>query len=665
MSFTPRFAAPALLLMTVVAARAAGADFARDIKPLVAKYCNSCHSAKKKTADIILDRFDSKESVLKDQETWGKALENLKGGVMPPEDPKPTEKELHLLTSWIEETLASAPAPKTIDPGRVTLRRLNRAEYDNTVRDLLLVDLKPADEFPLDDSGYGFDNIGDALTLPPLLMEKYLTAAEKLIDAALARPDPKLSGPEVSRRFQGRELRTTEDPAQRPDRRQVRKLTKPGELYASFKFDKPGTYVLRARAYQEAAGDEPAKMTFRVDGKDFETVEVKALEKQPKRYETKVRLAAGERRLSVAYINDYWNEKAKEAKDRDRNLAVFYMEVEGPVDVSSGDEEQTESYKRIMIARPNGKNDEVAASRILRNFARRAFRRPATNAEVERLVGLYASARKSGEAFEGAIKVPLQAVLVSPHFLFRVEPDRKAQDGGAYALGDYELASRLSYFLWSSMPDDDLFTAASRGKLQDAAEIEAQVKRMIAHPDRKVNAFVRNFGGQWLQTRALATFQPAQDAYPKFDELLRSAMIRETEMFFKHLLVENRSIKEFLHADFTFVNERLARHYGIPGVYGKEFQKIALKDGARGGVLTQASVLTVTSNPTRTSPVKRGKWILENILNSPPPPPPPSVPELPDDHKAQTGGSLRQRLAAHVANPTCASCHKRMDPLGL
>jgi hypothetical protein len=429
------------------------------------------------------------------------------------------------------------------------------------------------------------------------------------------------------------------------------------------KLPSAGEYVFKARAFQDAAGDEPAKMTIRIDDKALQTVEVKALEKKPQTYQVSATLKAGRHKFAVAFINDYYNEKAADPKQRDRNLGIYWLEVVGPMGTALKPPPPPESYSRIMIAQPNGKNDKFVAARILRNFARKAFRRPLKNPEVDRLVAVYENGRREGETFDAALRVALQAVLTSPNFLFRVELDRPTEgSGGVHLISDYELASRLSYYLWSSMPDEQLLGLAGRNALRDPETIDREVRRMLKDP--KAWAFVENFAGQWLQVRNLNYVTPAQEKYPQWDESLRRAMLQETQLFFNAMLTEDRDIGDFLNADFTYLNERLAKHYGIPGVYGKEFRRAPLDRGPRGGLLTQASVLTVTSNASRTSPVKRGKWILENILNSPPPPPPPGVSELKDDKHAELTGSLRQRMEQHRTNPLCASCHQRLDPLG-
>jgi len=399
-------------------------------------------------------------------------------------------------------------------------------------------------------------------------------------------------------------------------------------------------------------------MSFRLDGKTIHTADVTAEEDEPTVYETRASIQQGNRQFAVAFINDYYMPDAPNRKDRDRNLVVDYLEIIGPIDdVTSS---LPESHRRIMIAKPSGGNEFDAARKVIENFTRRAYRRPVSADEVERLLRLFRMAQEDGAPFEVGIQLALQAVLVSPHFLFRVEMDKPPAAYGAYALNDYELASRLSYFLWSSMPDDELFEQARRGTLRQ--EIEPQVRRMLRDP--KSRALVDNFAGQWLQIRSMDLMTPDKRLFPEFDDELRSAMKTETELFFEDILREDRSLLDFLTADFTYLNERLARHYGIEGVRGSEFRRVSLEGNQRGGVLTQGSILTLTSNATRTSPVKRGKWVLDNLLGTPPSPPPAGVEELSEAEEVVLSGSLRKRMEMHRSNASCASCHSQMDPLG-
>jgi len=631
-------------------------SFSRDIQPLLVKHCYSCHAGAKPKGGLALDKHKDESFIIKHKDVWDLVVQNIRGGTMPPEGkPKLTAAEIELLAGWIEKKIASVDCRGLRNPGRVTIRRLNRAEYNNTIRDLVGVQFQPADDFPADDVGYGFDNIGDVLSLPPIMLEKYLAAAERIMATAFApTPGPAATGVQ---HFEGKSLETTLSDA---DRNGAKSLHSNGEVFANANFPKAGEYILRVRAFGQQAGNEPCKMALRYRGKDVAVLDVPNSQDRPRRFETRFQAEGGRHRVAAAFLNDYYKPDDPDPKQRDRNLIIQFLEVEGPLGEPVPN--LNEIGKRLVVVQPgNGVSKREAAQQVITRFATRAYRRPVQPAEVQRLLALYDMAEQSGEPFEKGIQLALTAVLVSPHFLFKVELDRPAQrPDGSYLISEFELATRLSYFLWSSMPDDELFGLAEQGRLRK--ELEAQVKRMLLDP--KSSALVENFAGQWLQLRSLKTIQPDPDLFPEFDEALRSAMIRETELFFQEIVKEDRSVLEFLDADYTFVNERLARHYGLRGVRGSQFRKVALSGEQRGGLLTQASILTVTSNPTRTSPVKRGKWILENILNTPPPPPPPDAGELSEDKEVVLKGSLRQRMEQHRSNPTCASCHQRMDPIG-
>jgi hypothetical protein len=625
-----------------VAADAPLPAFVKDIKPLLNKYCAECHQGEKAKGGLAFEAFRDERAVFNRRKVWEKVQEQLESLAMPPDDkPQPTDDERTLILRWIESHVLKIDCSKP-DPGRVTVRRLNRTEYNNTIHDLLGVDFKPAEDFPSDDVGYGFDHIGDVLSMPPVLFERYLAAAERIVEAAIATPDPDRAPRQT---FRGRTLASVSAVSEEVD------------------FPRTGDYALRVRAWAQQAGPEKAKMTIRFGNEDVQTVEVTAVEGSAQEYEMKLNVPAGKHTFAARFINDYYKPDDPDPNNRDRNLIVERMEVQGPLGVLP--EKLPAAHERIITCRPAEKTDPADCARaILRPFATRAFRRPATDDEVDRLTRLVATAVKEGDSFERGIQVALEAVLVSPHFLFRIELDPEPLNPRAVrTISDYELATRLSYFLWSSMPDDELLKLAHDGTLRKEGNLAAQVRRMLKDP--KAVALVENFAGQWLQLRNLQLANPDRKQFPSFDEELRQAMETETKLFFEAVIREDRSVLEFLDADFTFVNERLAKHYGIPGVKGEEFQKVTLTNGERGGLLSQASILTVTSNPTRTSPVKRGKWILENLLNAPPPPPPPNVPEL---EEAKAGkpleGTLRQRMEQHRSNPACAVCHAQMDAIG-
>jgi hypothetical protein len=910
-------------------------SYQKDVLPLLKKYCYDCHADGAKKGGVEYDKYPSHADLLADRKLWDQTLLNVRSRVMPPENRKsqPTLAERELIQAWIDFEVFKTD-PKNPDPGRVTIRRLNRTEYNNTIRDLIGVHFRPADDFPADDAGYGFDNIGDVLSMPPVLLEKYLTAADKILAQAIVVPpapvvrstrlDPKaLEGPVetyvgatgtmrmftkgaatmrfttaktgehrlrilAAERISGQESARMEvrvddnvvktlsvngtlesptlvefavplkagshvlsfgllnphdgpagtgtkysrglaieqielfDPpestalarptAQRIAARQLkggndttnpdapRRVSGTKPLTAKFSVARAGEHRLRLSTQTRHVAPETTRMEIRVDGKPVKTIEVRgdpdlphiaelpvqlsagqhelsmalvnpystpkdargrsqtrafavewveiveptpnavvrllpdlllvgynakqlgdgwvalnsveeddvafdfvaprdgeyflrtlawarptgsnamvltfqrdkeilrqvtveADESAPQHYEAKFRLPAGKHHLRVVVLRDKTGlspEKAaewKSGKDQKGTVHVHHLEIEGPPEAAA--EMLPETHRRIFFKRATTDTAPQVAREVIGAFAKRAYRRPVTAAEVERLMRLYDLGRKNGETFEGAVAQALKAVLVSPNFLFRgelqPEPDNPKS---VHAVNEFALASRLSYFLWSTMPDDELFALAERGQLR--RNLDAQVRRMLKDPKSK--ALVENFAGQWLQLRNLAIIQPDKKLFPGYDAKLRAAMARETELLFEHVMRQDRSVFEFLTADYTFVNERLARHYGIAGVSGEEFQRVNLKGTPRAGVLTHASILTLTSNPTRTSPVKRGKWVLENLLATPPPPPAPNVPELED--QKQLTGTLRQKMEQHRANPTCASCHTKMDAIG-
>jgi hypothetical protein len=625
--------------------------FARDVQPLLERYCYACHGEKKK-GGLDFRVYRDEKTAAPDRVVFEKMLKNLEAHEMPPESkPQPTSAERELITTWVSSFFFPCDCNHP-DPGRVTIRRLNRAEYNNTVRDLVGVNFQPAEDFPADDSGYGFDNIGDVLSLSPILLEKYLTAAEKILEAAIVT-GPRIGGPK--KKFDADKLESTA-PGE-PYGNGARILTREGEITTEIQMPKAGEYVLRARAFGQQAGPDPARMEFRLDGKPIRVFDVKAVEAMPQVYEYRTNFEAGHLRFSAAYINNYVNQKDPDPDNRDRNLIIDYLELLGPIE----EQPLPETHRRIFIAEPTSASTNDSARTIISNFARKAFRRPVSDSEIDRLMVLFKSAVQAGDDFPNAIRTSLEAVLISPHFLFRGELQPEPNNPKLMRpVDEYALASRLSYFLWSSMPDDQLFDFANRGILR--RNLDAQIKRMLKDP--KSSAFVENFAGQWLQLRNLKLVAPDTKQFPIFDDSLRAAMQKETEMFFDSILRENRSVLDFINADYTFVNEKLGKLYGLNDVKGDKFRKVTLKDPERGGLLSQASILTLTSNPTRTSPVKRGKWVLENILGAPPPPPPPNVPELNESKEAVLTGTLRQRMEQHRANPGCASCHARMDPIG-
>ncbi len=620
------------------------------VKPLLEKYCYSCHGNGKHKGDLALDAYPDIGSILKAPKVWETVMHHLTSHEMPPEDkPQPRPAERDLITTWIQTDVFHCDCDHP-DPGRVTVRRLNRTEYSNTIRDLVGVPFQAVGDFPADDIGYGFDNIGDVLSMPPILLEKYLAAAERIMDEAIVS-GPSTNGPVT--RVAAAELKSTAEGGTNATSGRI--LRNEGSVSMPFQAPEAGEYLLRARAAARQAGPDPARMELRLDGKAQRLFDVLAGERAPKIYETRLQLTPGGKVFDAAFINGFSDPKA--ANNKRRVLIVESLEVIGPI----RPQPLPESHRRIFTRQPTPETRDQCAREIISNFARRAYRRPVTTEEVDRLFRFFDQGCAEGQSFVEAVKQALQVVLVSPNFLFRGElradPDNPSS---VHPVDQYNLATRLSYFLWSTMPDEELFGEAARGTLRQ--NLERQTRRMLHDP--KASALVRNFGDQWLQIRGLALVSPDQKSFPDFDEKLRSDMQKETELFFDYIIKDDRSVLDFLDGGYTFVNERLARHYGLPPVKGEAFQKVSLRGTQRGGILTQGSILTVTSNPTRTSPVKRGKWVLDNLLGEPPPPPPPDVPELKEGKDAELTGSLRQRMEQHRSKPLCASCHSRMDPIG-
>lgn len=532
-------------------------------------------------------------------------------------------------------------APAASDPGRVTMHRLNRVEYNNTVRDLLGTALQPAKDFPADDRGYGFDNISDVLSLSPLQVELYSRAAEDLAREAMNVPSPSETAHVEAETLQGQVGAPSGDQWN---------LWSGGELPMTHEFPSSGEYKISARVWGQQAGPESVQMNLVVGGSAIGTFNVASTSANPEVVSATAKVTAGTQVVSVEFLNDYYDPDL----GADRNLIIDWIEVEGPLGVVG----INPIRQKIVIC---DLNEGVSCVRqVLEKFAERAFRRPVAAAEIDRLVAIVDVAKAQGQTVDMGVEVALRAILSSPHFLFRPEMDPNPNSATpAHPLNDFELASRLSYFIWSSMPDEALFAAAREGKLQDPAEIEAQVDRMLQDP--KADALIDNFAGQWLYTRALDDHQPDYYAFPTWDDDLRASMRQETKLFFREFLRSDLPIPQMLTADFTYIDDRLATHYGLPSP-GPDFTKVTIDDPQRRGLLAQGSILTVTSFPTRTSPVKRGKWVLTQLLCSEPPAPPPGVEGLVTEEMPT--GTIRQRLEKHRENPICASCHIEMDNLG-
>jgi len=532
-------------------------------------------------------------------------------------------------------------APPAADPGRVTMHRLNRVEYNNTVRDLLGTSRTPADDFPADDRGYGFDNIADVLSISPLQAELYARAAEDLAREAMLVPTPKTTVRVEAETLEGQVGAASGENWN---------LWSGGELPATHEFPSTGQYRIAARVWGDQAGPDPVQMSLVVGGKIIGTFDVPETSQNPVVVEANADVNGGTQVVSVEFLNDYYDPDLGE----DRNLHIDWIEIEGPLGVVG----KNPLRERIVVCDPATGMECVRT--ILEKFGERAFRRPLSAAEIDRLASIVALGEQNGQTVDTGIEIALRAILTSPHFLFRPEldPDPNAT-APAHPLNDFELASRLSYFIWSSMPDEELFAAAREGKLQDPAEIEAQVERMLDDP--RAVALVDNFAGQWLYTRALDDHQPDYYAFPAWDPTLRESMREETRRFFREFLDSERPIHDMLTADFTYIDERLAQHYGLPSP-GADFARVTVDDPNRRGLLAQGSVLTVTSYPTRTSPVKRGKWVMTQLLCTEPPAPPPGVEGLVTEEMPT--GTIRQRLEKHRESPVCNSCHQEMDNLG-
>lgn len=537
---------------------------------------------------------------------------------------------------------ACGGSEQNADPGRVTLHRLNNAEYNNTVRDLLGTSLKPANDFPADDRGFGFDNVADVLRLSPLAIELYEGAAEALIADTLAIT--------TSSATQSFEI-MGETSAGQPQAGGWFFFSG-GTASITYRAPIAGTYKIAVRAYGSQAGPDPARLSLEAPNAQSFSIDVTAVQASPAIYERTVTLPAGNSLLTVGFANDFLDP----VTGADRNLWVDYVQVSGPLDGP-----QIDGSRRKAILVCDDLDSTACQHDILAQFAKRAWRRPPTEDEVGKLQSLVDLAKSQGDTAEVGIRLALQRVLVSPHFVFRVEVDPDPSSADPRPLTGWELATRLSYFLWSSMPDAALFEAAESGKLDDPKELARQALRMLDDP--KAIALTDNFAGQWLFTRALGDQDPDYSLFPDYDDELEAAMRAETRRFFQAFLTEDVPMNQFLTADFTYANDRLAAFYGLPPVGSPtELVKVSLADSPRRGFLTQGSFLRVTSNPKRTSPVKRGKWVLDNLLCTPPRPPPPGVEGLPDG--MTSAGSIRDRLEAHRANPICASCHRSMDALG-
>jgi len=659
----------AIFLFPFLAAAQPATSTAPAPQLMVGKYCIVCHSQKAKTAGVVLEGVDlthpgTNAALLE------RALRKVRTGEMPPPGmPHPDAAARQAFTTWLADGLDRDAAAHP-NPGRPAIHRLNRAEYSNAVRDLLALDIKPGDMLPVDDSGYGFDNIADVLSVSPALLERYMSAARLV--SRLAVGDTGIKPAEEE--FVPAEARRAGGSRQQANERAGDDLPfdSAGGMAFSYYFPLDGEYVIRVKA---GGGDSARKLEVRQTIKaGLRTIGVAFLRESAK---PEIEAPAGRGGAAAAGGRGGPAAPPAEMDLRLDGVKIQRFEVPrggaGPLPAFNGvvvagpynptGPGVTASREKIFVCRPeSGKDDNACAHTILAALARRAFRRTVTDADIRPLMGFYRDGVEQS-CFDYGIEKALRAMLMSPDFLFRIEHDPKGvAPGAAYRLNDFELASRLSFFLWSSIPDDRLLDLAEKGGLHDPAVLHAEVVRMLANP--KSQALVDNFAGQWLYLRNLAVSKPDPEIFPEFNDALRDSFLEETDLFFQSILREDRPVTDLLDANYTYLNQRLAEHYGIPDVYGSQFRRVTLDTPERGGLLGQGAILTVTSYPNRTSVVQRGKWILETLLGTPPPPPPPDVPELKPQSKDGRLLTAREQMDQHRANATCRSCHARMDPLG-
>ncbi len=650
-------------------------------RALLDQYCVTCHNQRTKAGGLALDVMDLSR-VGDEAQTWEKVVRKLRGGVMPPAGrPRPDRAAYDGFRKWVENEIDRTAAANP-NPGRpAAFHRLNRTEYRNAVRDVLALDVDVASWLPADPASYGFDNIGDALGISSGLLERYLSAAQRVSRMALG--DPTI-GPSVA---------TYAYPSDLTQRDRIDGLpfgTRGGALVNHY-FPVDGEYVIQLRLgrnYNTRINglEEVQQVEVTIDGARVELASIGGRPRgrgrgnaddyngpvdEDDKLKFRIPVKAGARSLGVAFIK----RSSAEFEDLDKPIvrdapeygdtqglpSLAKIEIDGPY--AAARPTDTPSRRHILTCRPAGDKDTACARTIISTVARRAYRRPVTDLDLQVLMPFYTEGRDSG-GFEKGIQEAIARILVSPSFLFRVEQD-VAEAGGPknYRVSDLELATRLSFFLWSSVPDDALLDLAEHGKLKDPTVLDQQVRRMLA--DERSSALVGNFASQWLHLRDVSELKPDRWNFPEFDDNLRRAFRRETDLFVQSIVREDRGVLDLLTADYTFINERLARHYGIPNIYGDHFRRVTVTDESRRGLLGQGSILTVTSSPTRTSPVRRGIYILENFLGVSPPPPPPNVPSLKDTNAGGKVLSMRERMVQHRANPVCASCHSMMDPLGL
>jgi hypothetical protein len=614
--------------------------FASTIRPTAEKYCLPCHGNGFAAGGLNLAKFNSAAEAQAAERQWRRAMEFVKSGHMPPPGAaQPTDDERAKMAAAIDAMLRSGkPTPGA---GRASLRRLNRLEYRSTLRDLLGIDFKAAEDFPADNVAEGFDNIGEALTISPLLMEKYLDAAMSAAEQAIALPAYEERRTILSSSQLTGGVRADEG---------FLSFYSNGKAISRFALKEPGPYQIRLSIRATQAGPDPARVQVDVDGRRVSEFEIKEHNRLTS-IVIPITAAPPSASVSISFVNDYYDASFADPDRRDRNVFLEGLALAGPM------EQQKPAFHQAMIpVRPEAGAEGAAARAALKAFLRRAWRRTPSDADLDRLAGFAVEAVKDGEPYEQGLRYAVAAALASPRFLFRPEQASEGRPDG------FTLASRLSYFLWSSMPDDRLLDQAEKGALADPKVLAAEASRMLKDP--RADALGAGFGGNWLQLGRLADREPDPDLFPSFSEALKRDMERETLLFFRHVVQSDSTVMDFVTGQYSFLNQRLARFYGVPGPKGDGFELVNLSATPRTGVLTHGSVLVATSNPTRTSPVKRGKWILEQVLGSPPPPPPPGADSFPEDVKNDPSLTFRQKLERHRESPACAGCHQRMDPLG-
>ncbi len=667
------------LALATAACQPSGEERAAAAKSVIDGYCTDCHNDAERTGELTLERL-ALTDVGAHAEVWETVVRKLRGRMMPPAgEPLPEAEATDELVAYLEQQLDAAAAANP-NPGSKSLHRLNRTEYGNAIRDLLALDIDATAYLPNDSEAYGFDNIADVLGTDPSLMDRYLSAAWKITSAALGDTD---IAPAVA---------TYRVPPDRSQRDHVAGLpfgTRGGMLVSHY-FPVDGEYVIKPRLWRNTVDvvrgtETPHDLEVSLDGAQLSLTRFggpedevpaqmfpgKTADEIDRRFETRVVVKAGQHNVGVAFgkkssaaRQDVLQAFQREKHDARMDVGIPELDqlvIEGPLTIAGPG--RSASRERILSCEPAQESEAAAcAEQILTSLARRAYRRPITDDERGRLLDLYGAERARGRDFEAGVQTALAYILVSPQFLFRLEQDPPgAAPGTLYRIGGLELASRLSFFLWGSLPDDELIDAAVAGALDRPSELERQVERMLA--DERATALAEDFAGQWLYLRNLRAAAPDMYAFPDFDDNLRSSALRETELLFETIVRDDRPLTELLTADYTFLNERLAKHYGVPGIYGDQFRRVAVTDERRHGLLGHASVLTLSSYPNRTSPVSRGNYVLTNILGTPPPEPPPNVPTLPESTAEKL--SMRARMERHRADPVCAGCHQLMDPIGL